>query len=39
MPLPSACVFIGNHMSILETFVLPCLIQPHRDVTFVVKES
>jgi 1-acyl-sn-glycerol-3-phosphate acyltransferase len=39
MPLQSACVFIGNHMSILETFVLPCLIQPHRDVTFVVKES
>ena len=38
-PLQSACVFIGNHMSILETFVLPCLIQPHRDVTFVVKES
>jgi 1-acyl-sn-glycerol-3-phosphate acyltransferase len=37
--LKSACVFIGNHMSILETFVLPCLIQPHRDVTFVVKES
>jgi 1-acyl-sn-glycerol-3-phosphate acyltransferase len=37
--LQSACVFIGNHMSILETFVLPCLIQPHRDVTFVVKES
>ena len=37
--LQSACVFIGNHMSILETFVLPCLIQPYRDVTFVVKES
>ncbi len=37
--LRSACVFIGNHMSILETFVLPCLIQPYRDVTFVVKES
>jgi 1-acyl-sn-glycerol-3-phosphate acyltransferase len=37
--LSSACVFIGNHMSILETFVLPCLIQPNRDVTFVVKES
>ncbi len=33
------CVFIGNHMSTLETFVLPCLIQPHRDVTFVVKDS
>jgi len=37
--LDSPCVFIGNHMSILETFVLPCLIQPHRRVTFVVKES
>ena len=37
--IEAACVFVGNHMSILETFVLPCLIQPHRDVTFVVKES
>lgn len=37
--LPSPAVFIGNHMSILETFVLPCLIQPFRDVTFVVKQS
>jgi len=37
--LASPAVFIGNHMSILETFVLPCLIQPYRDVTFVVKES
>jgi 1-acyl-sn-glycerol-3-phosphate acyltransferase len=37
--LDSACVFIGNHMSVLETFLLPGLIQPHRDVTFVVKDS
>jgi 1-acyl-sn-glycerol-3-phosphate acyltransferase len=37
--LESPCVFIANHMSILETFVLPCLIQPYRDVTFVIKES
>ena len=37
--LDSPCVFVSNHMSILETFVLPCLIQPHRDVTFVIKES
>jgi 1-acyl-sn-glycerol-3-phosphate acyltransferase len=37
--LGSPCVFIGNHMSILETFVLPCLIVPHRNVTFVIKES
>lgn len=33
------CVFIGNHMSTLETFVLPCLIQPRKPVTFVVKDS
>lgn len=33
------CVFIANHMSTLETFVLPCLIRPYRRVTFVVKES
>lgn len=37
--LESACVFVSNHMSVLETFVLPCLIQPYRDVTFVIKES
>jgi 1-acyl-sn-glycerol-3-phosphate acyltransferase len=33
------CVFIGNHMSTLETFVLPCILQPHLPVTFVVKRS
>lgn len=32
-------LFIGNHMSTLETMVLPGLIAPHREVTFVVKES
>lgn len=37
--LDSPCVFIGNHMSTLETFILPCLIQPHKEVTFVVKDS
>jgi 1-acyl-sn-glycerol-3-phosphate acyltransferase len=37
--IDSACVFISNHMSILETFALPCMIQPFRPVTFVVKES
>ena len=37
--LPCACVYVGNHMSILETFVLPCLIRPYRRVTFVVKDS
>lgn len=33
------CVFIGNHMSTLETFVLPYLIRPHKPVTFVVKKA
>ena len=33
------CVFIANHMSTLETFVLPSFIQPRKPVTFVVKES
>ena len=37
--IKSPCVFVSNHMSILETFVLPCLIQPYHDVTFVIKES
>ena len=32
-------VFIGNHMSILETFILPGLIIPHKPVSFIVKES
>jgi len=36
---PGPVVFIGNHMSTLETMVLPGLIAPHREVTFVVKES
>ena len=32
-------LFICNHMSTLETMILPCLIAPLREVTFVVKES
>jgi 1-acyl-sn-glycerol-3-phosphate acyltransferase len=32
-------VIIGNHMSSLETVVLPVLILPFKDVAFVVKES
>jgi 1-acyl-sn-glycerol-3-phosphate acyltransferase len=32
-------VFIGNHMSTLETFVLPCIVQPVKEVTFIVKKS
>jgi len=37
--LDSPCVFVGNHMSVLETFVLPYIIQPHVKFTFVVKKS
>jgi 1-acyl-sn-glycerol-3-phosphate acyltransferase len=37
--LDGPCVFIGNHMSTLETFVLPSLIVPFKKVTFVVKQS
>ena len=37
--LATPCVFIGNHMSTLETFVLPTLIVPFKKVTFVVKQS
>ena len=33
------CVFVANHMSTLETFMLPGIIRPHRSVTFVVKKS
>ena len=33
------CVFVGNHMSTLETMVLPSLIRPFRPVNFVIKES
>lgn len=36
---PGPVLFISNHMSTLETMILPCLIAPHREVTFVVKES
>lgn len=36
---PQPCVFIANHMSTLETFVLPTLIAPYQRVTFVVKKS
>lgn len=33
------CIFVANHMSTLETFMLPSMIRPRRPVTFVVKQS
>jgi 1-acyl-sn-glycerol-3-phosphate acyltransferase len=39
-PLDRPAVFIGNHMSTLETFVLPALLIPRcENLTFVVKRS
>jgi 1-acyl-sn-glycerol-3-phosphate acyltransferase len=37
--LDEPCVFIGNHMSTFETFVLPTIIGPFRETTFVVKQN
>ncbi|MEQ8838064.1 MAG: lysophospholipid acyltransferase family protein, partial [Lacipirellulaceae bacterium] len=33
------CLVVGNHMSTLETTVLPGLIQPIKESTFVIKQS
>ncbi len=32
-------VIIGNHMSMMETLILPVMIQPIKTVTFVVKDT
>jgi 1-acyl-sn-glycerol-3-phosphate acyltransferase len=37
--LAEPCVFVANHMSTLETFVLPSIIVAHKPVTFVVKKA
>ncbi|MFV1994340.1 MAG: lysophospholipid acyltransferase family protein [Verrucomicrobiales bacterium] len=37
--LTTPCLVIGNHMGMMETTVLPAILQPFRDVTFIVKPS
>ncbi len=37
--VPGPVVIVANHQSTLETMILPCVIQPVRPVTFVVKAS
>jgi 1-acyl-sn-glycerol-3-phosphate acyltransferase len=37
--LDSPCVIIANHMSVLETVVLPIIIHPIQPMTFIVKQS
>ncbi len=33
------CVIVSNHMSTLETYLLPAMLRPRRQLTFVVKRS
>jgi len=37
--LKTSCVFVANHMSVLETFLLPSLILPYKAYTVVLKRS
>ncbi len=37
--LDGPCVFVANHMSVMESLLLPGFIQPLRPMTFIVKES
>ena len=37
MANPKPCVFVANHMSTLETFFLPGIIQATKPVTYVIK--
>ena len=37
--LNTPCVIVGNHMSLLETVILPGVVQPVKPVTFIVKEK
>ncbi|MBT4482072.1 MAG: 1-acyl-sn-glycerol-3-phosphate acyltransferase [Candidatus Latescibacteria bacterium] len=37
--LDTPCVVIGNHMSVLETVILPAIIVPYRRMTYIVKQS
>ena len=37
--LHTPCIIIANHMSTLETVVLPSMILPFTDMTFIVKKS
>ncbi|NOZ61022.1 MAG: 1-acyl-sn-glycerol-3-phosphate acyltransferase [Calditrichaeota bacterium] len=37
--LNSPCVIIGNHMSMMETIVMASIVQPIKNITFIVKQS
>ena len=37
--LDTPCVVISNHMSVLETVILPVILLPYLKVTFIIKQS
>ncbi len=37
--LDTPCVVVANHMSVLETAILPMIVLPYKNVTFIVKDS
>jgi 1-acyl-sn-glycerol-3-phosphate acyltransferase len=37
--LPGPVVFVANHMSMMETMILPVIIQPVTPITYVIKQS
>jgi len=37
--LNTPCVVVANHMSVLETAILPMIVLPFKNVTFIVKDS
>ncbi len=37
--LDGQCIFVANHMSVLETFILPAMILPYKDLTFIIKRG
>lgn len=37
--IDTPCVYVANHMSTLETFILPAVILPFQKMTFVIKQS
>jgi len=37
--LDGQCVFVANHMSVLETFILPAILLPYKDLTFIIKRG
>lgn len=37
--LETPCVFVANHMSVMETFIMSSIVNPYRYMAFVVKKS